>query len=290
MALKRFKFKTPTIGQYITWGIGLALAIALFVFLRNFVACWRLTPLPGTPPSFCVSSGSGSPETTQQVNEEGTPVAPASTSTASAPAVELPPPWDGASRVTLLLIGLDARDLEGDGPPRSDTMMVLTIDPLSRTAGMLSIPRDLWVNIPGFGYSRINTAYSLGEAYHLPGGGPGLAMKTVENLLGVPVQYYAQIDFHTFEQLIGMLGGVDIYVEDAITIDPMGGTEDTVTLEPGWASPGRFVDPGLCACPSHRGRRRGPRPTAAAGDHGHPRQSHGPGGVRRLDRCRAGYV
>lgn len=236
MALKKFpiKFKSPTLGQYITWGIGLILAIALFIFLRNFVACWRLTPLPGTPPPFCASSAGGAPAGTQEVNEQGTPVGPVLTPTLSAPEVELPPPWDGASRVTLLFIGLDARDLEGDGPPRSDTMMVLTLDPLSRTAGMLSIPRDLWVNIPGFGYGRINTAYALGEAYNLPGGGPGLAMKTVENLLGISVQYYAQIDFHTFERLIGMLGGVDIYVESEITIDPMGGTEDTVTLEPGW--------------------------------------------------------
>jgi anionic cell wall polymer biosynthesis LytR-Cps2A-Psr (LCP) family protein len=59
-------------------------------------------------------------------------------------------------------------------------MILLTIDPLSKTAGMLSIPRDMWVNIPGFGYGRINTAYNLGAAYKLPGGGPALAMKTVE--------------------------------------------------------------------------------------------------------------
>jgi anionic cell wall polymer biosynthesis LytR-Cps2A-Psr (LCP) family protein len=49
----------------------------------------------------------------------------------------------------------------------------------------------MWVNIPGFGYSRINTAYSSGEGAQFPGGGPGLAMKTVEQLLGVPVDYYA---------------------------------------------------------------------------------------------------
>ena len=74
-------------------------------------------------------------------------------------------------------------------------MILLTIDPLTKTAGMLSIPRDMWVNIPGFGYSRINTAYSLGEGSKLPGGGPELARKTVEQFIGVPIQYYAQIDF-----------------------------------------------------------------------------------------------
>ena len=77
-----------------------------------------------------------------------------------------PEPWDGASRVTLLVMGLDYRDwLAGEGPPRTDSMILLTLDPLNRTAGMLSIPRDLWVTIPGgFDNNRINTAYSLGEA------------------------------------------------------------------------------------------------------------------------------
>ena len=61
-------------------------------------------------------------------------------------------------------------------------MILFTVDPINRTAGMLSIPRDLWVNIPGYGYGRINTAYMLGEGNKYPeGGGPGLAMKTVKS-------------------------------------------------------------------------------------------------------------
>lgn len=235
MALKFLgKIKRPTTGQLITWGIGLVLAIALAIFLRSFVACWQFTALPGIPPEFCSFGNPETPAGTPQVNEEGTPIAPSGTEAPAAPAFEMPEPWDGGSRVTILLVGLDERDLEDEGPPRSDTMILMTVDPLSGTSGMLSIPRDLWVNIPGFGYGRINTAYALGEAYSLPGGGPGLAMKTVENLLGVPVQYFAQIDFETFEEMIGAIGGIDVYVEETITIDPRGGTEDTTTLEPGW--------------------------------------------------------
>ena len=61
-----------------------------------------------------------------------------------------PPPWDGTNRVSLLVMGLDYRDWQaGEGPPRTDTMILFTVDPINRTAGMLSIPRDLWVNIPG---------------------------------------------------------------------------------------------------------------------------------------------
>jgi LCP family protein required for cell wall assembly len=144
-----------------------------------------------------------------------------------------PQPWDGASRVTVLVMGLDYRDWEaGDGPPRTDTMILLTIDPLTKTAGMLNIPRDLWVNIPGFDYGRINTAYPLGIAYDVPGGGPQQAMDTVESLLGVPIDYYAIIDFGAFEQFINELGGINVTVSSDISVDPIG-KANTVYLKPG---------------------------------------------------------
>lgn len=124
-----------------------------------------------------------------------------------------PEPWDGSSRVNVLVMGLDARDWEAGGPPRTDTMMLLTFDPVTNTAGMLSIPRDLWVDIPGFGHDKINNAYFLGEGAQLPGGGAGLAMKTVEQFLGIKINYYAQIDFHAFEQFIDTIGGIKIELE-----------------------------------------------------------------------------
>ncbi len=134
-----------------------------------------------------------------------------------------PNPWDGKSRVTVLMMGLDYRDwVAGESAPRSDTMMLVTVDPITLQAGMLSIPRDLWVEIPGFGYNRINTAYMLGEAYNLPGGGPGLAMQTVENLIGVPIQYFAVVDFQTFERFIDEIGGIDVLVKERVKISPIG--------------------------------------------------------------------
>jgi polyisoprenyl-teichoic acid--peptidoglycan teichoic acid transferase len=144
-----------------------------------------------------------------------------------------PRPWDGASRVTVLVLGLDYRDWEeGDGPARTDTMILLTVDPVAKTAGMLNIPRDLWVNIPGFGYERINTAYRQGAVYNYPGGGPGLAIATVEQFLGVPIHFYAQIDFYAFEQFIDELGGIEIDVPEEIRVDPLG-PGNTVILQPG---------------------------------------------------------
>lgn len=136
-----------------------------------------------------------------------------------APVVELEP-WDGSSRVTVLLMGLDFRDWDLDqSAPRSDTMILLTLDPNSGTGGILSIPRDLWVSIPGFGHGKINTAYQLGEGAQLPGRGPGLASKTIENLLGIKINYFAQIDFASFVYFVNTIGCVKINVPEPIKID-----------------------------------------------------------------------
>jgi LCP family protein required for cell wall assembly len=91
---------------------------------------------------------------------------------------------------------------------------------------MLSIPRDMWVNIPGFGYSRINTAWTLGRGSKLPGGGPALTMKTISHFIGVPVDYYVQVDFDTFVDVINLIGGVDVYNEETIVLDPMAHGKD----------------------------------------------------------------
>jgi LCP family protein required for cell wall assembly len=117
-------------------------------------------------------------------------------------------------RINILLLGVDRRPDEVYS--RTDTMILVTIDPLAKTAGMLSIPRDLWVSIPGYNEDRINKAYFLAQSNKYPGGGPALAMKTVQYNLGVPVNYYAQVDFTGFEQIIDTLGGIDIYVPETI--------------------------------------------------------------------------
>lgn len=141
-----------------------------------------------------------------------------------------PQPWDGVSRVTLLVMGLDYRDWRaGEGAPRSDTMILVSLDPITLQASMLSIPRDLWVEIPGFSYNRINTAYSLGEAYNLPGGGPGLAIQAVESIIGVPIQYYAVVDFRAFERFIDEIGGIDILPTEPMWISPI--DSDSIWLE-----------------------------------------------------------
>jgi LCP family protein required for cell wall assembly len=188
-------------------------AFLTFVTVRDFVASWEITNLPGV--TVRDATPTPLPEGTAQPAPGGAPV--------DLPAGPTPPPWNGANRVTMLVMGLDYRDWQlGEGPPRTDTMILLTVDPVNRTAGMLSIPRDLWVNIPGYDYGRINTAYMLGEANKLPGGGPQLAAATVEELLGVNIDYYAQVDFGAFARFIDEIGGVEVDINEELKLDPLG--------------------------------------------------------------------
>ena len=205
-------------------------AIVAFKLVGDTVRSWTMTPLDGL---------ASVPTLPAKVNLQGTPI-PGTDIVLQPAAGPAPVAWDGTSRITLLLIGLDARDLEEKKEAsRSDTMMLLTLDPLSKTAGMLSVPRDMWVNVPPpvNKYAKINQAYYFGELLKLPGGGPAMAVKTVQSFLGVPIQFYAQIDFQAFEKFIDTLGGINVTVTQEMDIDPLGRTEDgksnTIHLVPG---------------------------------------------------------
>lgn len=206
--------------KWLVWAVVGALLIAAaliayltFVAVRDIVSSWEFTSLPGV--AITAPTATPNPDVPSAITDPQIPLQPVGGPT--------PEPWDGASRVSLLVMGLDYRDwIEQKGAPRTDTMILLTLDPLARTAGMISIPRDMWVSIPGFEYNRINTAYSLGESYQLPGGGPGLAMETVEELLGVPIDYYALIDFGAFVRFIDEIGGIRVNIREEIVVDPLG--------------------------------------------------------------------
>jgi LCP family protein required for cell wall assembly len=175
---------------------------------------------------------------------EGTPGENSESEPVQNPQADLPDPdpWDGTSRVNILLLGLDIRDEEDfDEAPRSDTMILLSMDPLNNTAAAIAIPRDLWIPIPGFSYQKINVAYRFGELYDIPGGGPALASQTVESLLGVPIDFYAQIDFQAFVDFINHIEGLRFTFEEPITLDRRG-KWNTVTLDPGtYALDGEYV-------------------------------------------------
>ncbi len=146
------------------------------------------------------------------------------------------PHWNGQERVNILILGVDQRPGER-GPWRTDTMIVVSVDPVSKSAGMLSIPRDLWVEIPGHGNDRINTAYVIGDLTKYPGGGPALAKKVVQDNLGEPIHYYVRVNFTAFQQFVDLIGGVDVYVEHEIN-DPaypdMDYGYDPLRIPAGW--------------------------------------------------------
>lgn len=116
-----------------------------------------------------------------------------------------PPKWEGTERVNILLLGGDARGLTKNEPPRSDTMMVASIDPATKQAYLFSILRDTYTDIPGHYANRINAALALGSYK--------LAMETVSNLLGIDIQYYVFVDFQGFIKLVDALGGIEFEVE-----------------------------------------------------------------------------
>jgi polyisoprenyl-teichoic acid--peptidoglycan teichoic acid transferase len=133
------------------------------------------------------------------------------------PDVSLPTPiptaeeWTGEGRINILLMGIDRRPGQAF-ISRTDTMMLVSFDPQSDTVAILSIPRDLYVVIPGRERDRINTAFVYGSAGNNPAGGAELAMRTVEQNLGVPVNYYIAIDFSAFVRAIDAIGGIHVNV------------------------------------------------------------------------------
>jgi LCP family protein required for cell wall assembly len=129
-------------------------------------------------------------------------------------------------RINILVMGLDQRlDEPNDQSYRTDSMMVLTIDPYSKTAGAFSIPRDSRVDIPdGHGgvymRTRINEAYEMGQygANGFPlgydGGGPGLAMDTIKQNFGIPINYYVILNWANFIKIVDDLGGIDVTIPE----------------------------------------------------------------------------
>jgi LCP family protein required for cell wall assembly len=114
------------------------------------------------------------------------------------------PGWSGRERLNVLLLGIDTRD-EDPLTQNTDTVILLSIDPVARTGAMLSIPRDTLVDIPGVGQDKVNSAYAhAGD----PQKGPELARRTVERFLGIPIHSYALIDFTAFRQTVDSVGGV----------------------------------------------------------------------------------
>jgi polyisoprenyl-teichoic acid--peptidoglycan teichoic acid transferase len=123
-------------------------------------------------------------------------------------------------RTNILLLGIDQTP-PGTNVGRSDTMILTTIIPSAPAAALLSIPRDLWVSVPGYGENRINTAHFFAEAAQA-GSGPAAAMQTVHENFGVDVDHYLRIKFEGFREVFNAMGGVEIELSEATAGYPAG--------------------------------------------------------------------
>lgn len=205
-------------GRLPSWGLGvLAFSLLLFLVISSFWLFSKVQAIASewevTSPEFGVVS---EPAAVSNIPVQENPSGGSAENDSPIISTDALKPWEGQDRVTILVLGIDQR-CDEDGPTRTDTMMVLSMDPVAQTAVMLSLPRDLWVEIPGFGVEKINQAHFFGEVFEYPGGGPALAMETVEAALGIKIDYFATVNFDAFVEGVDEIGGIDIDVPESIT-------------------------------------------------------------------------
>ncbi len=205
---------------------------------------WTLTPVP-------TQTSSPTPAPTETAIPTDTPTPPpialpfseplppmANTSVVTSPLPQ-PSPMplveqpDGT--VNILLLGMDRRTGQGGG--LTDVMVIASIFPDEPAVSLLSIPRDYYAWIPAWGLDKINTAYARAHKVNYPGGGSALTRVTVEYNFGVPIHYYALVDFASYQTIVDAVGGVDVIVECPLHDtypDPASETGQTdIDLEPG---------------------------------------------------------
>ncbi len=137
-------------------------------------------------------------------------------------------------RINFLLLGVGGYGHAG--PELSDTIMFASYKPSTSDIGLLSIPRDLAVPIPGYGYQKINSINAYGEMED-PGSGPEWSSEVIGDLLDQQIHYYVKVDFNGFVEMIDAIGGIDVYVDRSFT-DYSYPTDDdliqTVSFDAGW--------------------------------------------------------
>nr|MBA3534754.1 LCP family protein [Ardenticatenales bacterium] len=214
---------------------GLLGGVFVYYSIRTFVARSQLPIFPAAtstlPAEFPILEQPGAPE--------GTNPPPENNGVVTRPRESDVPPPAATERLTVLVMGIDRRETE-EGSWRTDSMILISIDPRTESVAMLSVPRDLFVTMPDYGYGehldRINKAFFFGDSEKYPGGGPALARQTIRRNFGIKVDRYIVMDFDGFRRIIDHLGGIDVKVPELL-IDNDYPTEDygymQVRFEPG---------------------------------------------------------
>ena len=128
--------------------------------------------------------------------------------------------------IDILILGSDRRAGQPYLGARSDTLIVVRLDPRTGSISMLSVPRDLLVDIPGYGQNKINAAYSLG--------GAKLSLEVVKRLLGVPINDFIDINFNGFEQVINQLGGAYLMIDHRYFNNTAVTNYASIDIQPGY--------------------------------------------------------
>ena len=182
-------------------------------YLVSVPADATATPTPFRPVAAGAADGQQAQATAtlSDVQSSATPFPSPTTASEAQPTPAIvttaQPVLDAPESVTFLLLGSDSR---GGASFRTDTIMVVAVRPHDGQVSLISIPRDLWVNIPTVGMQRINTAYQYGQYSDYPGGGPGLLKDTILFNLGLQIDHTALVDFDGFRRIVNTLGGVDV--------------------------------------------------------------------------------
>ncbi len=183
-------------------------------FLTPFLpAAPTLTPGGSAPATAPPDSARRLPSTGDEIPEPALPIA------------------FGPEDINLLLLGSDRRT---GTDFRDDVLILVSVDEEEQRAIVLSIPRDLWVYLPGLGMQRINSAYGLGESSRYPGGGMGLLKDTILYNLGIPVHHYARVEMEGFEAIVDTLGGVEVLVACSYTDWKLKAPEDPPEKQDSW--------------------------------------------------------
>ncbi len=138
-------------------------------------------------------------------------------------------------RINILAVGYSVDDPGHPAADLTDSILLISLQPKDNSAILLSIPRDLWVNIPDIGYQKINAAYHWGKVTNFnevgyPSGGAGMLEKIVSTSLGVPIDYYALINYAALKNLTNAVGGIDIPINSP---DPRGLYDPNISVADG---------------------------------------------------------